>query len=170
MDINSLQQQVNFLSDRINFINETLKFNIGTFLTVLAIGLALAGGAAIVMAKYLFNKRFDEEAKKIDNKIKDFVINNPQYLCSSGQVFLKGNGMLQGNKVKFPVMEKRDLEVVCMNKLDIKPLHGNKILSYKACVKNGYLEIEFQNFEPDTDIGIEWHLMYLNKIYDEYFK
>lgn len=170
MDINSLQQQIDFLTHKIDLINQNIQFNINTFLTVLAIALAIAGGAAIIIAKYLFNKKFEEESNKIDDKIKKFVINNPQYLCTSGQILLKDNGMLEGNKIKIGVMEQRDLKIGCLNKLDIKPMHGNKVLRYKAYVKNGWLEIEFQNFDPNIDIGIEWHLMYINKIYEEYLK
>lgn len=89
MDINSLKQQIDFLAEKINLINQNIQFNISTFLTVLTIGLAIAGGAAIVIAKYLFDKRFEEETKKLDIKIKNTIAENPPILY-----FKAGTGTL----------------------------------------------------------------------------
>ncbi|EPY2279502.1 hypothetical protein ACXAT1_000380 [Clostridium sporogenes] len=153
IDINSLQQQINSLSNRVNYIDETIKFNISTFLTTLTIALALAGGAAVIIAKHLFNRKFEEESKKIDKKIKSFVLENPQIL------WLKGGGTLIWTKkedinnirsaIVFYVNGNISKELILFSEFDL--IIGKQkvaINEYKIETNGNEVKVEFKH--PDN--------------------
>ncbi|ACD23819.1 hypothetical protein FDE76_01465 [Clostridium botulinum] len=86
MTIEEIKQQLDFLSDKIDLINVNLQFNITTFLAILSIALVIAGTSSVILAKYLFNKRFDIEIKKIDDKIKQMLIDEPPILSVTNTI------------------------------------------------------------------------------------
>jgi|GEM_PF-6109868 len=174
MDISSLQQQIDFLTDKVDLINQNIQFNINTFLTVLAIALAIAGGAAIVLAKYLFNKRFEEEAKKIDEKIKNYVKENPQIRWARGIGTLIWSKMIEGNKYQSKIViytiNNISKDLILLSEFNV--ISGEQkipITDYEILIVNNQVTVEF--IHPNH-IGllinhIEFFMLWQNPIYIE---
>ncbi|NFC89522.1 hypothetical protein EXN13_18110 [Clostridium botulinum] len=172
IDISSLQQQINSLSNRINYIDETIKFNISTFLTTLAIALALAGGAAVIIAKHLFNKKFEEEFKKIDEKIKLFVLENPQML------WLKGTGTLIWSReedidniqsaIVFYVNGNISKELILFSEFDLI-IGKEKIAINEYKIETNGNEVKVQFKHPDNIVSfnkIGFFIIWQNPLYN----
>lgn len=172
MDISSLQQQIDFLTDKVDLINQNIQFNINTFLTVLAIALAIAGGAAIVLAKYLFNKRFEEEAKKIDEKIKNYVKENPQIRWSKGMGTLIWTKHIQGNEYQseFVIYVNGEIAKDLILLSEFNFIVGSKktpILDYEIITKNNEVRVHYKHpyTMGMTANKIEFFILWQNPIY-----
>ncbi|MFL0197015.1 hypothetical protein ACJDU8_15820 [Clostridium sp. WILCCON 0269] len=94
--MNELLQKVDSLEKQISLVQNNVNFSIGLIWTILGVVVAIIGLALYFLIKMWFNKRFDEEVLKIDNKIKKFVSENPQILYAKGNCLSLSQNLIEG--------------------------------------------------------------------------
>lgn len=76
--------EIQSLKDLITIIQSNVNFTLSIFLGVLGIAIAITGVALAILARKWVNDRFDVEIKSFDNKMKEFLIDNPPMLWARG--------------------------------------------------------------------------------------
>ncbi|MDU6304743.1 MAG: hypothetical protein E6585_23995 [Serratia marcescens] len=61
--------KITFLEDKMDLITQNYQFVIGTFIGVLGIAIAIAGGALVVLAKSWFDKKVEKELREVNEEI-----------------------------------------------------------------------------------------------------
>lgn len=84
-NINDIVLKIDSLEKQINLVQNNVHFTLGLTWTILGVVVAIIGIALYFLAKMWFDKRFAEESKKIDEKIKKFVVENPPVLYSKAE-------------------------------------------------------------------------------------
>lgn len=88
--MNDLLSKIDSLEKQITLVQNNVNFSLTITWTILAVVVAVIGVALYFLAKTWFNYRFTQEASKIDDKIKNYVKENPQVF------FEKGTGIAVG--------------------------------------------------------------------------
>lgn len=117
---------------------------------------------------YIYIKgKIDKIIAKIINRRFDLLVApNHDYVIEQGEIRILKEQLIN-NRFSFSVLDKNFyLSPNLVNKIIIEPLCGNRILDYKAEIKNGNMNIRFKNFDPAKDEGIRWKAMYLKQEQD----
>lgn len=129
---------------------------VNSFYGVLGVVLALLSGVSIYFIKVRMKKEIEKEAKRSIGRLLD-SLGKVEYV--HGKELIPDRDLSQ-NRYTFPVLENVSFCPDLYNKIILHPLIGNKQLKYSCCVKNGSLNIEFENYSPEEDLGVFWTIIY----------
>lgn len=85
---NELLKEIEHLKDFVNTIQNNVNFSLGLTWAILAVVFGILGVTGYFLIKTMFNSRFEEESKKIDNKIIKYIKENPQMINQVGKMII----------------------------------------------------------------------------------
>jgi hypothetical protein len=142
--------------DKIDMMYTAVNNIVNSFYGVLGVVIALLSGVFIYLIKSRMRKEIEKAAKKSIAKLMDSLA-RAEYI--HGKELISDKALIH-NHYEFPVLENVSFRPDLYNKIILHPLIGNKQLNYSCCVKNGRLNIEFENYTPEEDAGVFWTIIY----------
>lgn len=153
LDIVELYNKIEVMYNAVNDI-------VNSFYGVLGVVIALLSGVTIYLIKVRMRKEIEKEAKRSIVRLLDSLA-RVEY--AHGKELITEKNLIQ-DRYTFPALENISFCPDLYNKIILHPLIGNKQLKYSCCVKNGSLNIEFENFKPEEDMGVFWIIIYYPKM------
>lgn len=150
-------EQVKIMHGEIRVMYDAMKFIYSSFFTVVGLLLALAGFVTYATLKRFLHKWMEKERSKILSHMLEDLANTKQVM---GKEYLDSNKCINGQYI-FPVIShKISFTPNLINKIILTPLTGDKVLVYQAWIKKGQLYVQFENYKPEEDGGVNWVVIY----------
>lgn len=132
--------EIEHLRDLITLVQTNVTFTLTIVVAILGVAIAAAGWALYVLARKWVDERVEKELNVIEEKVKSFSLNNPQFLWASSSGVLTSISMDANGGNQIPTYQ----------------LHGLDNFKEENLV---YLDVYYifeKNRQPITDYEIEY--------------
>lgn len=153
-------EQVQAMHGEISVMYDAIKFIYNSFFLIIGLLLVLAGFVTYTTIKRFLYKWIEGEKSKLLSNTLENLAATKQVI---GKEYLSQNKCVNGQYVFPAISHKISFTPDLINKIILTPIEGNKVLSYDAWIKKGQLYVHFDNYDPDTDGGVNWIVIYNNK-------
>lgn len=164
--------EIDNLNNLITVIQENINFNLGLTWTILGVLVGFLTLASFFSIKSWFNKRFNEETKKIDERVHKFMKDNPQLLWAKGNANellweLKQDGIYYAKYIITGLMNFKKQNIIYIDayyflngqKVSISDVHMN--------ASDDGIELTILSKQIPLNINVSFFILWSNPIYQD---